>query len=93
MQFTIVYIVNTLFQILQLLIFARIILSFIPFNPYQSSALNQVREVIWQMTEPIMEPFRRIIPPASMGGGYMDFSPIIVLILLRILRGVIIGIL
>ncbi len=35
--------------------------------------------LVWQLTDPVMAPFRKIIPP--MGG--LDFSPIFVFILLR----------
>ncbi len=59
-------------------IIASIIMSFVMLfsgnmNPHPLLML------IWQLTEPVMAPFRRIIPP--MGG--LDFSPIFVFILIR----------
>ena len=39
-------------------------------------------EFIWELTEPVMAPLRRILPP--MGG--LDFSPIILFIALNVIR-------
>lgn len=41
--------------------------------------------LIWQLADPVMSPFRKILPP--MGG--LDFSPILILLLLNVLRIVI----
>ena len=38
--------------------------------------------LIWQITEPIMAPFRRVIPP--MGG--LDFSPIFIFLIIGLIR-------
>ncbi len=65
---------SILFQILWIAILIRIILSFVGMNPY-----NQFYAMLHQVTEPILAPFRRIIPPV----GGLDFSPIIPLILLQ----------
>lgn len=59
-------------------IIASIIMSFVTLfsgnmNPHPILLL------VWQLTDPVMAPFRKIIPP--MGG--LDFSPIFVFILLR----------
>lgn len=59
-------------------IIASIIMSFVMLfsgnmNPHPILLL------VWQLTDPVMAPFRKIIPP--MGG--LDFSPIFVFILLR----------
>ncbi len=59
-------------------IIASIIMSFVMLfsgnmNPHPLLLL------VWQLTEPVMAPFRKIIPP--MGG--LDFSPILVFILIR----------
>lgn len=59
-------------------IIASIIMSFVMLfsgnmNPHP------ILMLVWQLTDPVMAPFRKIIPP--MGG--LDFSPIFVFILLR----------
>ena len=38
--------------------------------------------LVWQITEPIMAPFRRVIPP--MGG--LDFSPIFIFLIIGLIR-------
>ena len=67
--------------------FARIILSWFPIN--QSGGLGTVYEFLGRLTEPVLAPIRRIIPPMGMGGMGFDFSPIIVLIAIGLLRGAI----
>ena len=56
---------------------AMIVVSFLA---PQSS--NPAVEFIWELTEPVMAPLRRILPP--MGG--LDFSPIILFIALNVIR-------
>lgn len=59
-----------------LLIFMRIIFS------WGASSVNRVMIFLVRVTDPILVPFRRIIPPL----GMFDISPIIVLFLLRLLQ-------
>ena len=77
-------IVNILFELLNFLLIARIILSWIPHNRY-----HPLIQIIYNITEPILQPFRNMINP--MGG--MDLSPIIVFFLLRLLQGYLINLL
>ena len=58
-------------------VIAMIVVSFLA---PQSS--NPAVEFIWELTEPVMAPLRRILPP--MGG--LDFSPIILFIALNVFR-------
>ena len=58
-------------------VIAMIVVSFLA---PQSS--NPAIEFIWELTEPVMAPLRRIVPP--MGG--LDFSPIILFIALNVIR-------
>jgi YggT family protein len=50
---------------------------------FQLSPDNPVTRVTRMLTEPALTPIRKLIPPA----GGLDFSPMILLILLRIVRG------
>ncbi|MFL6285297.1 MAG: YggT family protein [Pyrinomonadaceae bacterium] len=59
-----------------LLIFARIIFSWVA-NPH-----SRVLHFLIRVTEPVLGPFRRVIPPV----GMMDISPMIVMFLLDLLR-------
>ena len=83
--------VNALFLVYLILIFARILLSWIPRIPY-NPVLSSVIEFIQQVTDPYLRLFRRIIPPVGGGGFALDLSPIIATIVLIIARGIIVGV-
>lgn len=73
-----VTVVDAAFDIYKLLIFARIVVSWIRIDPY-----NPIVKFIYEMTEPVMGPFRRIIPPI----GMIDISPIVLFLVLNLLHG------
>jgi len=62
----------------KLVLIARIALSWIPHNPH-----NPIITFLYKITEPVLEPVRRIIP--SIGG--IDISPIVVFIGLSFIKG------
>lgn len=66
--YQLIQIVNIAFQVLIYLIIGRCILSFIRHDPY-----NPIIKFVYDVTEPIMAPFRRLLP---MGYG-IDFSPLL----------------
>ena len=57
-------------------ILARIVLSWFPISP--GSAMASVYSFLYAITEPILAPIRRVIPPTGMGGMGLDWSPMIV---------------
>ena len=64
------------FQILYWIMIARILLTWFPnINWY-----NQPFRALKEITDPILEPFRRLIPPI----GGIDFSPIFAFIALSV---------
>jgi YggT family protein len=68
--------VNTLVLVYLVLIFIRIIMTWlprIPYNRYLDMVLNFVRDV----TDPYLNLFRRFMPPVRMGPGALDLSPIV----------------
>jgi YggT family protein len=74
----------TLFGILavySLLIFMRIVFS------WGASSVNRVLRFLIKVTEPVLGPARRIIPPL----GMFDISPIVVLLLIRLFQEAIAG--
>jgi YggT family protein len=46
---------------------------------------NVVIRFIFEITEPVMGPFRRIIPPL----GGMDFSPIVLFLVLQVVESLV----
>jgi YggT family protein len=82
--------VNALFLVYMILIFARILLSWIPRIPY-NPILSAVIGFIQEVTDPYLRLFRRIIPPLGGGGFALDLSPIIAIIVLIIGQSIIVG--
>jgi YggT family protein len=78
--------VCSLINLYLILLFARIILSWFPVSP--GSAMAQVFSVLYTITEPVLGPIRRAIPPIGMGGMGFDLSPIIVIVGVRVLQSV-----
>lgn len=71
---------NLLLTLLSFAIIARALVSWLPIDRY-----NPIIRVLDQITEPILAPLRRVVPPL----GMMDITPIVALILLQILQAVI----
>ena len=82
--------VNALFLVYMILIFARILLSWIPRMPY-NPALSRVVNFIHEVTDPYLNLFRRVLPPVGGGGFALDLSPIIAVIVLLIVRAIVVG--
>jgi YggT family protein len=61
-----------------LILLARAVLSWFPVRP--GTGLSSVLQVLLQLTEPVLAPVRRIIPPA----GMFDLSFIVVFITIEI---------
>ena len=70
-----------------IVMFARIILSWFPVEP--GSGLASVYGFLYAITEPVLGPIRRVIPPMGMGGMGLDLSPLVVFFGISILRGII----
>lgn len=82
--------VNALFTVYIILIFIRIILSWIPRLP-DSSALRAVVGFVRDTTDPYLNLFRRILPPVGGSGMALDLSPMIGVILLLLVQAVVVG--
>jgi YggT family protein len=52
-------------------------------------SLYQAGRVLYRLTEPVLRPVRRLLPPAKLGG--LDISPIIVALLIVFLDGVLVN--
>jgi YggT family protein len=82
--------VNTLVLVYLVLIFIRIIMSWIPRMPY-NRVLNAVLTFVSDVTDPYLNLFRRFIPPLRMGPGALDLSPIVATFVLLIVGGIVQG--
>lgn len=79
--------VDTLVVVYLVLIFVRIIMSWIPRMPY-NRYLNAVLTFVRDVTDPYLNLFRRFIPPLRMG---LDLSPIVATFVLLIVGGIVSG--
>ena len=57
-------------------IFIRVLLSWFPIDPR-----NSLVTILYDVTEPILEPLRRVIPRM----GMFDLSPLVALILIQVI--------
>ena len=65
-------------QIYTFVLLVRILITWIPnLDPY-----HPIVQMLFQVTEPVLEPARKLIPPI----GMIDISPIVVFIVLGILQ-------
>ena len=71
-----------IFQIIKFLIIARVFLSWVPIN------INyKIKQFIYDLTDPLMSPFRDLVPAHKIG---LDLSPMLVLLSLQILQSLLI---
>ncbi len=76
--------VCTLLGIYLLVLLVRIILSWIPVAP--GGAMETVANLFYVLTEPVLGPLRRLLPPVRLGAMALDLSPIVVFFGIQILR-------
>lgn len=81
--------VSFTFEIIVLLIFIRILLSWLPMAGIRIDPYNPAVRYLVQFTDIFLEPFRRVVPPI----GGIDFSPIVALLVLQLVAGVVISLL
>lgn len=82
--------VSALFFVYILLIFANVLISFVPRMPY-NRWLRAVLDFVTETTNPYLRLFRRFLPPLGGGRLALDLSPIIGVFVLLILRAVVVG--
>ena len=75
-------IIDLVFNVLYLALILRVLISWIPHNPY-----HPLIQYLYAITDPFLRPFQKIVPPFKFG---IDFSPILAFIALAVIREVII---
>lgn len=75
-------------NVLYVFIMGRVLLSWIP-----TRSDNKIKQFFYVLSEPLLAPIRSLIGKSPLGGGMMlDFSPIIALFIIQILRTIIINV-
>jgi len=85
---SLVVLVQTVAELFFWLILIRAILSWIRPGTY-SPAYRNIMGALYALTEPILAPIRRLLP-ATAG---VDWSPLVALVLIRVVEAVLIGLL
>jgi len=72
--------IELIFRLLSFAILARVVLSWFNLSPY-----HPVMNLLNRLTDPILEPLRRVIPPI----GMIDMTPILALIILQVVERIV----
>ncbi len=84
-MYWLISLIDTAFTLYRWIILVRIIMSWLPNVDYY----NPLVRFIYDITEPVLAPFRRLLP--SVGG--IDFSPILVFLVLDFVRRIVLQLL
>lgn len=74
-------IIGLAFRVFELLILARILLSWVQLDPY-----NPIVQFVFRTTEPILAPIRRVLPQT----GMFDLSPLVAIIGAMVLQTIVV---
>lgn len=83
MILNIITIINIVAQLLVLLVFISIILSYF-MDPY-----HPIRRGVDNIVEPMLSPLRRVIPSV----GMLDFSPLVLILLIQLVKSLLVSLL
>ena len=76
--------VRAIFELYSFIVLARVLISWVQIDPY-----NPIVRLLYQVTEPLLAPIRRLLPQT----GMMDFSPIVAFVVIRLAEELVISIL
>ena len=82
--------VDTLILVYIVLIFIRIVMTWIPRIPY-NPVLNAVLTFVRDVTDPYLNIFRRVLPPVRLGPAALDLSPMVGIFVLLIAQWLVVG--
>jgi len=82
---TLIWIINLVFGVYEFLILIRVLLSWVNVSPY-----HPLVRILYALTDPVLKPLQRVIPPI---GGALDISPAVALIVLYIVQRILVGLL
>jgi YggT family protein len=75
----------SLLSLFLIAVFGRVILSWFPIQP--GSTMASVYRFLLTITEPVLGPLRRVVPPL----GAFDLSPLILILIVRLVQAQICG--
>ncbi len=81
------WIVCLVLMVYMVAIFVRVILSWFPLNP--NGGWATIAGFLYVVTDFTLAPLRQNVPPVRLGNAALDLSPMIVIFVILIIRGVI----
>lgn len=87
-----IYAINALFNIIYTLVLVDVFASWLPFL-YSKRGVAKILYMIHSLIEPLLSPIRKLMAKTRIGAMPVDFSPIILLILLNVIRNLVVTIL
>ncbi len=91
MAYVLVSLMRLFFQLCYYALLIRVIFSFVRLGRDANPILLSVRQFVNLVTEPVLAPIRKLVPPLHLGSGaYFDLSVLILLIFLPHLERLII---
>lgn len=82
---SVIIVLTTLLRLYEIVLMVRVIMSWIQPDPY-----HPLVQWIHRLTEPLLEPIRKILPTASLG---IDLSPLVAFVLLQLLSNALLRVL
>ncbi|MEC9487979.1 MAG: YggT family protein [Halanaerobium sp.] len=82
--------IDKLFLIYYWILLARVIISWVRPQVDYNSVWRHILRFIYQVTEPLLAPIRRLLPVSALN---IDFSPLVAMLLLSLIRRLIFSIL
>ena len=81
--------VCSLLQLYMLVLLVRVVMSWFPISPHGTGAT--LAGFLYLVTDPVLVPLRRILPPIHMGTMAVDLSPVIAFFGISLLIGLLCG--
>ena len=81
--------VCSLLQLYMLVLLVRVVMSWFPISPQGAGAT--LAGFLYLVTDPVLVPLRRILPPIHMGTMAVDLSPVVAFFGISLLMGLLCG--
>jgi YggT family protein len=77
--FSLLGLVLSLLDIYSWVVIIRALISWVSPDPY-----NPIVQILAKLTEPVLRPLRKLVPPEKMGG--LDLTPLILILLIQLVK-------
>ncbi|MFP4456174.1 MAG: YggT family protein [Halanaerobiales bacterium] len=76
---------NLILDVFSILLIIRIVMSFLNMGRHSS----KIAEVTYDITDVVLNPIQKVLKPVRLGDYYLDFAPLVVLIIINIIQNLI----